>query len=103
MRIYYVIQGALGSLANSLLWKREVPAQSGTPVDQSGARESYFSVDDWSEGSQRSVTFRLLAPSVRLGVFHVYGFTGVVVVFLPEGKTVRGKTTTGIVLAGLWE
>lgn len=79
-----------------------MPAQSGTPIDQSGTRESSFSVDDWSKGSQRSATFRLLAPSVRLGVFHVYGSTGVVVVFLPEGETVLDKKTTGIVLAGLW-
>lgn len=47
------------------------------------------------------MTFRLLALTLWLGVFfffYVDGFTGVVVVFIPEGETVLEKEAIGIVL-----
>lgn len=53
MRIYYVISGALGSLANSPVSKREGVRQSGTPLVQSDAMELAFSLADWSEGEYR--------------------------------------------------
>lgn len=80
------------------MWKREVLIQSGTPIHQSNTRELALTLGDWSEGGTCSLTLRLLALTLCLGVFHVGGFTGVVVVFTQEGQTVGGKEASGIVL-----
>lgn len=79
---------------------------SDTAFDQSGGRKVAFSLADWPGCGKRWLTFRLLSLPLWLGVFHVDGFTGVVVVFIPEGETDLGKKLPGVfktVVVGVWE
>lgn len=85
------------------MWKQEALNLSGTPIDQSNVREFTLSLGDWPEGGARSLTFGLLALSLATGVFHVHGFTGLVVVLNQESGTVGVKLSglSAVLVAGV--